>query len=400
MIISPNVDQISPQMLLANNSLVVFWVDNTDMQIYGRIYSISTGNWSLKYSILSEIQTGIISVKCSVFSNDRIIISWGKADRFHYQILIINDNMLQTYYCSMTFVSNTSIIVNRIGYNPQFPNRFDVLATKDNKQIVRYRIIPNDQPIVSIPTEKIKDSDETAIISPTVIIVLSVFGFVLVVVVLILLALTSRQHDETSEDIVLDEIKDHNSSPHRIDATRTLIMGKYEISGKINREEAGALVLRCGIYIDFPPEKNKIPYFLGEGCNGRGKLCRDVNTDIFYGVKKSKDPKEIRTSELEAMTLKELKHQNIVRFMDSVMTKDSQGRNVFYIFTEVMLMDCSMFQKFVNESTMKQYCMHDIQVILDSIFYGTSAGIKYMHEIGYYHRDIKPSNILLGRERY
>ena len=404
--ITNTVDPSYPQIEHIDNYVFITWINMNDRQIYTRRYDLISGNLSVIKSATSNTYNGIITLRTSIFSDQRMIISWKLNDNLYYNIIDLNTDIL-TNDTLITSGNNFNSNFD-VGYNSQYPNRFDVLISELDKQIIRYRVTPQSNPPLGPTVDDIINSSSTQytyimIILISVLFVVFVIVCIVIAFILMYLRHKNKNKSNSSDMYSLDESNissNHStqSDPHRIDKTRTIIMNKYEMIGKITRDEAQLLGRQSGIHIEFPTDIIKIQYNLGEGCNGKVKLCRNIESNIFYGVKKSKEPGEIKTSEMEALILNDLHHSNVIQIIDSVLTKDVQGRDVFYIFTEVMMMDCDFLKNLIHKTNVKTIAAKEVDIILVTIFYRLSQGLNYLHSVGYYHRDIKPSNILLGKD--
>jgi serine/threonine protein kinase len=108
-------------------------------------------------------------------------------------------------------------------------------------------------------------------------------------------------------------------------------------------------------------------------------LCKDLKTGCEVAMKEC-DQDEFVKQEIEC--LKNFKHENIIRMLDSYQTSISQ-----YVILE--------------------YGGEDLQTIIERegalpidrvkyIMKNVLEGIDYMHSNGYIHRDIKPANIMIN----
>eukprot|EP01065_Artemidia_motanka_P053499 TRINITY_DN9937_c0_g1_i1.p1 TRINITY_DN9937_c0_g1~~TRINITY_DN9937_c0_g1_i1.p1 ORF type:complete len:616 (+),score=196.98 TRINITY_DN9937_c0_g1_i1:68-1849(+) len=136
-----------------------------------------------------------------------------------------------------------------------------------------------------------------------------------------------------------------------------------------------------------PESKGKDAYceqtLLAEGAFGKVYKCRRKSDKLVLILKEPKPEAGATKEEVaaEADMLKRLKHQCIVRFVDSYVDHDK-----LYIVTEF----CAGgdLRKYQAGKPMKVEEAH-------RIFAETLEGMRYLHDRGILHRDLKPDNILL-----
>jgi len=133
----------------------------------------------------------------------------------------------------------------------------------------------------------------------------------------------------------------------------------------------------------------KVEKMLAEGAFGKVYLVTR-KTDKLELILKEPKPEAGATMEeveAEATMLARLKHQNIVRFVDSYVKKgDRPGDEKLFIVTEFCAggdLRKHQKQKALQEDSAKK------------IFSDILTGMVYLHDRGILHRDLKPDNILL-----
>lgn len=152
-------------------------------------------------------------------------------------------------------------------------------------------------------------------------------------------------------------------------------------------------LIGCGTY----GEVYKVRRITEVNCNGFKELREKHNIqeeDEFYALKKLIiDEKERNgfpiTALREISILQDMNHKNIVRLLDTVVSKGNISKN-FYIVLEYIEYDLADIleknHKFSDEA-------------IKSIMYQILLGINYLHRTkNVIHRDIKASNILISKK--
>lgn len=89
---------------------------------------------------------------------------------------------------------------------------------------------------------------------------------------------------------------------------------------------------------------------------------------------------------LEAQTMKDFRHENIVRLFSYGRALDQDGRQFYYLILEYM-----------PGGSLNQYCRHNPLTFEQALSYLAQicSALSYAHARGCVHRDVKPSNIML-----
>ena len=133
------------------------------------------------------------------------------------------------------------------------------------------------------------------------------------------------------------------------------------------------------------------PSVLGEGHNGRVRMCIERSTGIRYAVKTiRKDIPDVEAGGLsrEINLLRELHHHSIVRLVDVYEDVDS-----LHVVTDLCT-GGELYKKIVHksESDNGSACFAEDEAA--SLMYQILTVVCYLHRRGIVHRDIKPENIL------
>ncbi|CAD7703488.1 unnamed protein product [Ostreobium quekettii] len=130
---------------------------------------------------------------------------------------------------------------------------------------------------------------------------------------------------------------------------------------------------------------------LGKGAHGHVYKALDKKSGSFVAVKQislAGVPKDNLSSVMaEIDLLKDLNHRNIVKYFDSIKT-----RNHLYIVLEYM--ENGSLANVIKPSNFGAFPEHLVSVYIAQVL----EGLKYLHEQGVVHRDIKGANILTTKE--
>ena len=128
---------------------------------------------------------------------------------------------------------------------------------------------------------------------------------------------------------------------------------------------------------------------IGKGGYGYVFLGRNVSQEHYTAIKvlpiTKATPELSRRFMHEIEVQKELRHPNLVRFIES-----GQDGNVDY-----------MVHEFMDGGDLRSLLRHDAILPLDTattIIAQIARAVQYLHENGIIHRDIKPANILLSSD--
>ena len=133
-------------------------------------------------------------------------------------------------------------------------------------------------------------------------------------------------------------------------------------------------------------DKNKI----GFGCSSIVYKIWNKNEKKYYLLKKIEDS---RISENESDILKNINHQNIVKYYYSFREKKN-----YYIITEYCeKLDLRKFIERYKESETENQKLIDENIIL-IIILDICLGLKEIHNKNIIHRDLKPENILISKD--
>ncbi|KAH7159936.1 kinase-like domain-containing protein [Dactylonectria estremocensis] len=130
---------------------------------------------------------------------------------------------------------------------------------------------------------------------------------------------------------------------------------------------------------------------LGQGAEGAVHLaldavtrkqlvCKLVNLDKLH---KKNPPEELRRKFQEADILRQLRHPNILPYVDTISSPHS-----LYTFTE-LASGGDLMSFLYRQDVVKEF---DCRIIIRQVV----RGLVYLHDKGIVHRDLKPENILLA----
>ena len=139
--------------------------------------------------------------------------------------------------------------------------------------------------------------------------------------------------------------------------------------------------------------KYKILNELGEGGFGKAYKVQNKIDKNIYVIKriniKSKTPEELKTIENEALILKQINNEYIVKYIDSFIDNDH-----FNIVMEYC--DNKDLKSFINTHKNNNELIHEeviYNIILDICY-----GIKEIHSKNLIHRDLKPENLFISKD--
>ena len=139
--------------------------------------------------------------------------------------------------------------------------------------------------------------------------------------------------------------------------------------------------------------KYKILNELGEGSFGKAyKVLNKIDKNIYVikSIKiKSKTPEGLKTIENEALILKQINSEYIVKYVDSFIDNDH-----FNIVMEYC--DNKDLKSFINTHK-NNYVLINEEVIY-SIILDICYGIKEIHSKNLIHRDLKPENLFISKD--
>jgi serine/threonine protein kinase len=128
---------------------------------------------------------------------------------------------------------------------------------------------------------------------------------------------------------------------------------------------------------------------LGRGGFGAVSRVYDPLTARMFALKRLEviNIDQVRRFDREIMTLKELRHTNIVRFVEAAV--DAERRPYFLMehMSGGSLLDLA-----------RQYALRTPPALAIDIILRVLDGLSYLHDHDGFHRDIKPANILLRRD--
>ena len=137
----------------------------------------------------------------------------------------------------------------------------------------------------------------------------------------------------------------------------------------------------------------KIIKQLGEGGFGKAYKVQNKLDKNFYVIKKipikSNSPEELKSIENEALILKEINSEYIVKYIDSFI--ENEYYNIVMEYCENK--DLKSFIK--NHKDNNQLIHEEViyNIVLDICY-----GIKEMHLNNLIHRDLKPDNLFIGKD--
>ena len=138
----------------------------------------------------------------------------------------------------------------------------------------------------------------------------------------------------------------------------------------------------------------KIIEVVGGGSFGLVYKVKDSNDNKFYAIKRVKLTDEnkdnIKKVEYEAKILKEIKSDNVVKYIDYFYEEDDSF-NIVMEFCEYSDLR-SYIKKFKNEN--KKIAESVIRLIITEL----SNGLKDIHSNNVIHRDLKPENIFISSD--
>ena len=139
--------------------------------------------------------------------------------------------------------------------------------------------------------------------------------------------------------------------------------------------------------------KYKILNELGEGGFGKAYKVQNKIDKNIYVIKriniKSKTPEELKTIENEALILKQINNEYIVKYIDSFIDNDH-----FNIVMEYC--DNKDLKSFINTHKNNNELINEeviYNIILDICY-----GIKEIHSKNLIHRDLKPENLFISKD--
>ena len=140
----------------------------------------------------------------------------------------------------------------------------------------------------------------------------------------------------------------------------------------------------------------KIIEIVGAGSFGFVYKVKDSNDNKFYAIKRVKLTDEnkdnIKKVEYEAKILKEIKSDNVVKYIDCFYEKNNSF-NIVMEFCEYSDLR-SYIKKFKNQNKNKKIAESVIRLIITEL----SNGLKDIHSKNVIHRDLKPENIFISSD--
>lgn len=128
---------------------------------------------------------------------------------------------------------------------------------------------------------------------------------------------------------------------------------------------------------------------LGKGGFGKVYKAKDVNTGWDVAIKKSEVPSDHDKYTLykEVQLAKEIRHPNIVKYLDVHRINTSVGTFDFGIMEYINGGDLDQFMRGLPEMD-----------VIKEVLLGILRGLAHLHEKNIVHRDLKPSNILIHKK--
>lgn len=135
-----------------------------------------------------------------------------------------------------------------------------------------------------------------------------------------------------------------------------------------------------------PKQKYDIKEKIGKGAGGKVYLAFDQQTHERVAIKKIDLSKVKRKDMLvmEIKVMKELKHKNIITYVDAYFVKHTLWVAMDYAAGGPL------------KDVVRETCMDERQIA--SVCREVLEGLQYLHKNGLFHRDIKSDNIVLGMD--
>ncbi|KAF0981157.1 hypothetical protein FDP41_012945 [Naegleria fowleri] len=139
----------------------------------------------------------------------------------------------------------------------------------------------------------------------------------------------------------------------------------------------------------------QITSLIGKGSYGEVYLVKKGNANYALKVlelPKTTDREAVEAIDKEIKILKNLKHPNIMQFIEEFPLKDQMDKSCVGVVTE-----------YCQKGTIGDIIEKDLHVNINiwrvlAWFTQLCSALKYCHEEGIIHRDIKPSNMLIGED--
>lgn len=143
------------------------------------------------------------------------------------------------------------------------------------------------------------------------------------------------------------------------------------------------------------PDRYEVRKHVGSGSYGAVSEAKDLQSGHKCAIKKVdrvfEDLTDCKRILREISILSRLKHPNVVRLYDCVISLKQKPSNWTELYIVMELAD----------SDLKRLCRTPVFLMEEhgrQVIYNLLVGVRYLHSTGVWHRDLKPANVLVNQD--